>query len=154
VAVDRAANARRSRRTCGLDPGQARIGVAIDDELGLLAHPRGTLDATDPAALLVMLRKLVDDENVGRFVIGLPLDMSGGEGQSARQSRVLAQRVADATGCLVELWDERLSTVQAQRTLAAANVRGKKARARIDEAAACAILQSWIDAQRGVQECP
>jgi putative Holliday junction resolvase len=126
--------------------------VAIDDELGLLAHPRGVLDARDPTALLAALRRLVDDEHVVRFIVGLPLDMRGGEGASAREARLFAQRVADATGREVELWDERLSTVQAKRALTASEVRGKKARARIDEAAACAILQSFIDARRSRQE--
>jgi putative Holliday junction resolvase len=142
-----AAPPRRSRRTCALDPGKARIGVAVDDELGLMAHPRGTLDPRDPD-LDSALRALAREEEVGRFVVGLPLDLRGGEGQAARDARALAQRVANATGCSVELWDERLSTVQAARGLAAANVRGKKARAHIDEAAACAILQSWMDANR------
>lgn len=82
------------------------------------------------------------------FVVGLPLDLRGAEGASARAARSLAQRVADATGCAVELWDERLSTIQAMRSLAAGQVRGKKARSHIDEAAACAILQSWLDAHR------
>ena len=100
-------------RTCALDPGRARVGLAIDDELGLLAHPRGTLDPRDPKAFAARLREL-----------------------------------ADATGRIVEMWDERLSTVQAQRALSASEVRGAKARARIDEAAACAILQSWLDARR------
>jgi putative holliday junction resolvase len=126
-----------------------RVGVAIDDELGLMAHPRGTLDGRNPAALLEQLRSLADAENVARFVVGLPLDMRGGEGTAARQARAMAQRIADATGRAVELWDERLTSVQAQRALAASEVRGKKARARIDEAAACAILQSWLDARAG-----
>lgn len=135
-------------RTCALDPGRARVGLAIDDDLGLLAHPRGTLDPRDPKAFAARLRELADSENVSRFVVGLPLHMGGGEGASAREARALAQLVADATGRVVEMWDERLSTVQAQRSLAASEVRGAKARARIDEAAACAILQSWLDARR------
>jgi putative holliday junction resolvase len=125
-----------------------RVGLAIDDELGLMAHPRGTLDGRDPAALVAALRHFADLENVDRFVIGLPLEMSGGEGVAARRARDLARRVAAATGCAVELWDERLSTVQARRALQAAQVHGRKARKRVDEAAACAILQSWIDARR------
>ena len=136
-------------RTCALDPGNVRVGVAIDDDLGLLAHPRGNLDGRDRKALLAALRALADDENVVRFVVGLPLDMHGGEGMAARGARTLAQQVADATGRSVELWDERLTTVQAQRALQASEVRGKKARALIDEVAACAILQSWLDARRG-----
>ncbi|HEV3193851.1 MAG TPA: Holliday junction resolvase RuvX [Polyangiaceae bacterium] len=139
----------RPGRTCGLDPGHVRIGVAIDDELGLLAHPRGTLDARDPRRLLAALKSFAQEERVARFVVGLPLDMRGGEGAAARKARLLAQRVADATGRPVELWDERLSTVQAQRALASVDVRGKRARAHVDEVAACAILQSWIDARRG-----
>jgi putative Holliday junction resolvase len=124
------------------------VGVAIDDELGSMAHPRGALDARDPQALLAALVALADEEDVGRFVVGLPLDMRGGEGEAARHARAFAHRLADATGRPVELWDERLSTVQAQRALRASNVRGRKVRAHIDEAAACAILQSWLDARR------
>ena len=142
------------RRTCGVDPGAVRVGLAIDDELGLLAHPRGVLDARDPGALLAALCRFANAENVERFVVGLPLDMSGGEGSAARRARDLARRIGTATGCAVELWDERLSTVQARRTLAAAHVRGRRARAHIDEAAACAILQSWIDARDGNKHQP
>jgi putative Holliday junction resolvase len=119
----------------------------LDDELGILAHPRGVLDARDGKKLLAALRKLADEEGVVRFVVGLPLDMRGEEGAAARSARDFARKVADATSREVVLWDERLSTVQAQRELAASEVRGKKARARIDEAAACAILQSWMDAR-------
>jgi putative Holliday junction resolvase len=138
----------RKGRTVALDPGKARVGVAIDDDLGLMAHPRGALDGRDRRALLAALKELAEGEGVVRFVVGLPLDMRGTEGASARDARALAQSVADATGREVELWDERLTTVQAQRSLQASEVRGKKARARIDEAAACAILQSWLDAHR------
>ena len=86
---------------------------------------------------LAALRALADrTRTCVRFVVGLPLHMSGGEGASRpRDARRLAQLVADATGRAVELWDERLTTVQAQRSLAASEVRGKKARAHIDEAA-------------------
>jgi putative Holliday junction resolvase len=138
----------RPRRTCALDLGAVRVGVAIDDELGLLAHPRGTLDGRDERGLLAALRLLADEQDVGRFIVGLPLDMRGGEGTAARRARAMAQRIADATHRLVELWDERLSTVQAKRALAASEVRGRRARDRVDEAAACAILQSWLDARR------
>jgi len=138
----------RTGRTCALDLGSVRVGVAVDDELCLLAHPRGTLDARDVRAFLGALRALADQLGVTRFVVGLPLDMRGGEGGAARKARAMAQRIADATGRPVEMWDERLTTVQAKRALAASEVWGAKARNRIDEAAACAILQSWLDARR------
>lgn len=139
----------RKGRTCALDLGAVRVGVAIDDELGSMAHPRGTLPGRDLGALLRELRALAEEEGVVRFVVGLPLDMKGGEGEAARGARERAQAIANATGREVELWDERLSTVQAQRSLAASEVRGKKAKARIDEAAACAILQAWLDRRNG-----
>ncbi len=134
-------------RTCALDLGRVRVGVAIDDDLGLMAHPRGTLAGADRQKLLASLRAFADDQGIVRFVVGLPLDMTGEEGMAAREARSIAQQVADATGRAVELWDERLTTVQAQRSLRASEVHGKKARERVDEAAACAILQSWLDAR-------
>ncbi len=135
-------------RTCALDLGAVRVGVAIDDELGLYAHARGVLDGRDVKALLAKLAALVKDEGVDRFLVGLPLDMKGGEGDAARKARALAQRIADATGVEVELLDERLSTVQARRALAASEVHGKKAKARIDEVSAATLLQAWLDARR------
>ena len=136
---------KRRGRTCALDLGGVRVGVAIDDELGMMAHPRGVLGGKDKKRLLASLVDLVRDERIARFVVGLPLDMKGGEGDPARRARELAQQIADATGCDVELWDERLSTVQARRALTASEVHGTKAKARIDEASACMILQAWLD---------
>ncbi len=141
-------------RTCALDFGEARVGVAIEDELGLIAHPRGVFAAKPEPALLDALRRLIAEESITRVVVGLPLDMKGGEGDSARKARGFAQRVADATGLEVELWDERLSTTQARRALADAGLRertnkksGRSIRAHVDEAAAVAILQSWLEAR-------
>lgn len=134
-------------RTCGVDPGKVRIGVAMDDELGLLAHPRGALDGRDRKAAFAALRRMAEDDGVGRFVVGLPLDMHGGEGAAAREARSFAQGLANATGREVVLWDERLTTVQAQRALTASGRGRRESRRRIDEAAACAILQAWIDSR-------
>ncbi len=133
------------RVVCALDLGAVRIGVALSDELGLLAHPRGTLQARPRPKFLAALREIVETEGVGRIVVGFPLDMRGTEGEAARRARALAQDIADATGCDVELVDERLTTVQAKRSLTASEVFGQKARDRIDEASAVVILQAWID---------
>jgi putative Holliday junction resolvase len=139
-------------RTVALDLGGARVGVAIDDELGKMAHPRGVLDGKDRGRLMRALKDLARDEDVTRFVVGLPLDMKGGEGDAARKARAIAQEIADATGCEVELWDERLTTVQAARELRASELRGRKAKERIDEASACMILQAWLDQGREHEE--
>jgi putative Holliday junction resolvase len=135
-------------RTVALDLGDVRVGVAIDDDLGSMAHPRGVLDGKDRGRLMRALKDLAASEGVTRFIVGLPLDMSGGEGDAAKKARGVAQQIADTTGCEVELWDERLSTVQAARELRASEVTGKKAKGRIDEAAACMILQAWLDQPR------
>jgi putative Holliday junction resolvase len=145
--VSRTAVARRTvkGRTCALDLGGVRVGVALDDELGMMAHPRGVLDGRNREALLKSLVALAREESIARFVVGLPLDMKGGEGDAARKARAIAQAIADATGLDVELWDERLTTVQARRALAASEKHGKKAKALIDEASAVTILQAWLD---------
>jgi putative holliday junction resolvase len=137
-----------ARRICALDYGEARVGVAIDDELGSLAHPRGALPAKPEKGLFDALRTLARDEGVGRFIVGLPLDMKGGEGDSARKVRAFAQRLADAIGLAVELWDERLTTVEARKKLAGVGLRERDIRRRVDEAAAVTLLQSWLDQRR------
>ena len=135
------------RRICALDLGAARVGVALSDDLGLMAHPRGVIAARPRPKLLEALKELVTSEDVGRFVVGFPLDMRGTEGEAARRARAIAQDIADATSCDVELFDERLTTVQAQRALTASEVFGQKAKDRIDEASAVEILQAWLDAR-------
>ena len=137
----------RGGRVCALDLGAARVGVALSDDLGLMAHPRGVLAARPRPKLLQALKELVDAEGVTRVVVGFPLDMRGTEGEAARRARLLAQEIADATSCDVELFDERLTTVQAKRALDASEVHGEKAKARIDEASAVEILQAWLDAR-------
>jgi putative Holliday junction resolvase len=139
---------KRVPRVVALDLGAARVGVAISDELGEMAHPRGILPGKDVNALLAKLKDLVAEEKITHVLVGLPLDMKGGEGESARKVRQLAQRIADATSCDVELWDERLSTVQARRALADSEVHGRRVREHIDEASAVVLLQAWLDSRR------
>jgi putative holliday junction resolvase len=139
-------------RTLALDLGRARVGVAIDDELGAMAHARGVLDAKDRPAMLARIRELCVDEGVGRIIVGLPVDMRGHEGDAAKGARKLAQAIADATGVPVELWDERMTTMLAARSLSASGLSSKKAKARIDEASAVAILESWLRSRTRARE--
>ena len=133
-------------RVAAIDLGKARVGLAVSDELGLLAHPRPALDGTSLKALVEELAKTAAAEGIVRFLVGLPLAMSGDEGVAARRARRFCQKLANATGLEVELVDERLSTVQAGRALREAG--GKERQARIDGAAAAVILQHWLDARR------
>jgi len=139
---------KKRRAVCALDLGGARVGVAVTDELGVLAHPRGFLPARPRPALLEALRALVEEEKIQRIVVGFPLDLRGGEGEAARRARQLAQVIADATDCDVELFDERLTTVQAARALHDSGVTGRRIREHIDEASAVQILQAWLDRRK------
>jgi putative Holliday junction resolvase len=134
-------------RTLGLDLGAVRCGVAIDDELGKIAHPRPYAPAKDRKLLVEELVALAARENVGRFVLGLPLELSGREGRAAEKSRAFAQRLADASGLDVILWDERLTTVEAARALRDGGTDARGAKEIIDSAAAATILQGWLDAR-------
>jgi putative holliday junction resolvase len=135
------------RKICALDLGAARIGVAITDDLGMMAHPRGVFSAKPRPTFLNALTALVTEENIGRIIVGFPLDMRGSEGEAARRARELAQAIADATKCNVELFDERLTTVQAQRSLSDSGLTAKESKDHIDEASAVTILQAWLDAR-------
>jgi putative Holliday junction resolvase len=136
-----------SGRTIGLDLGAVRCGVAIDDELSELAFPRAALPAKDRAALVRALVALAREEGATRFVLGMPLELSGREGRAAEKSRAFARVLGEASGLDVVLWDERLSTVAAGRALREAGHDARNARSRIDSAAAAMLLQSWLDAR-------
>ncbi len=129
----------------GLDLGEARVGLALSDDLRMLAHPRGTLPLKPWPAFVQALVELIEQENVRRIIVGFPLDMKGGEGDRARRTRDLAQRLADATQVEIELWDERLTTVQATRALHASEVHGRKVKEHVDEASAVMILQAYLE---------
>ena len=135
-------------KVAGIDFGKARVGVAVSDDLGMMAHPRPSLDGRNRRALLQALAELARAEQLTRFVVGLPLEMTGERGPAADKAIGFAQQLADATHLDVELHDERLSTVQANRALEASEVKRAKRRHQIDAAAAVVILQSWLDAHR------
>ncbi len=136
-------------RSLGVDPGSRRIGLAISDEDGLIASPLSTLQGGGDVervarALLAEAGRL----QAQRLVVGLPLRLDGSEGEAARRSRRLAERLRALGAPEVVLWDERLSTKSAERALGEAGVRGSKRRERVDRVAAALILQGYLDAER------
>lgn len=135
----------KKMRVCAVDLGKARVGVAVSDELGALAHVRPALDGSNRRALLAALKTIADDEGIERFLLGLPVEMSGGHGASAERAQKFAQVLAEHTGRDVELVDERLTTVEASRRLSEAGKRKKQQRASIDSASAAVLLQAWLD---------
>lgn len=134
-------------RVAALDFGQARIGVAVSDELGLLAHPRPFIPSKPPERALAQLVSLVRAEGIGHFLVGLPRHLSGQEGASAVVARKFARAVEKATGVTVELVDERLSTVEAHARLRESGHDSRAAKTRVDSAAAALLLQAWVDAR-------
>ncbi len=135
-------------RAAGIDLGKVRVGLAVADELGLMAHPRPHLDGRDPGRVVESLVRLADEEHIDIFVVGLPRRLSGQEGPPARRARRFAERLRAKSGRRVELVDEWLTTREAQGRLRDQGLGERESRSRVDSAAAAVLLQSWLDARR------
>ena len=137
----------------GIDIGSRRFGVAVSDAKGIFAQPFTTLSAGKGGALPVdQLAELVAEKNITGIVVGLPQRMDGTHGPEAEAAEALAEQIRGVLGLRVELWDERLTSVQADRVLVAAGVRRKKRKAVTDRIAAALILQSFLDRQPSESE--
>jgi putative Holliday junction resolvase len=137
-----------SGRVLGVDLGERRIGLAISDEERRLAFPAGHLERSALARDLEALRALAADRGATRIVVGLPLHLDGREGTGARAAREFARKLGEATSLPVELLDERLTTVEAERALREAPRKTRRARKQvIDAMAATLLLRGWLDAQ-------
>jgi len=139
----------RGQRLMGIDPGSRSIGLALSDVGLTLASPYGTLKRgrlRDNAAEIVGIARR---EEVGGLVVGLPLSMDGSVGPAAQAARDWALALSEATALPVALWDERLSTAQANRLLIGeADLSRRKQAAVVDRIAAALVLQGAIDASR------
>ncbi len=135
-------------RIAAVDYGRARIGVAVSDELGFLAHPRPFVPARPPQRALRRLVELFKIEEVGLLLVGLPRNMDGTEGASAARARRFGEELATKSGLEVSWIDERLTTVQAQGRLRQAGVAARHSKDKIDSAAAAIMLQTWLDGRR------
>jgi putative holliday junction resolvase len=136
-------------RTLALDHGTVRIGVALSDELGMIAQPLEFIPAEPFAAFLDRLKKLVAERDVGRILVGMPRNMDGSYGPAAEKVNEFVRQLRDAFSIPIQTWDERLTSVQAQRMLREAAVKGAKQRQKVDQMAAAILLQSYLDAQPG-----
>jgi len=131
-------------RWLGIDYGDGRIGLAISDELACLAHPCYTLQ--NDARVFQEISRIVQRERIGGIVIGLPKNMDGTLGQSAAKAKVFGDELARVIpAAKIIFWDERLTTVEAQRALHAAGKNAKQSKKMIDQVAAQILLQSYLD---------
>jgi putative holliday junction resolvase len=131
------------RRILGVDFGRVRIGIAISDELGLLAHPVRTVPASREAAK--QIAQIVREKDVERVVIGLPRQMSGRIGEAAAETLAFADKLRKLLRCEVVTWDERLTTVAANRALRDGGHKTRDSRKVVDQVAAQMILQGYLD---------
>ena len=131
-------------RWLGIDHGDGRIGLSISDELACLAHPYHTLQSD--TRVFHEIARIVERERIGGIVIGLPKNMDGTLGQSAAKAKVFGDQLARVIpAAKIIFWDERLTTVQAQRSLHAAGKNAKQSKKMIDQVAAQILLQSYLD---------
>ena len=136
-------------RYLGIDVGAVRVGVAICDPGGVLATPLVTVQRDiDGGSDLRTIAGLVAEHEAVGVVVGLPRTLAGREGPAAQAARAFADALAGVLDVPVELSDERLTTVVATQQLRERGVKGRKQRAVVDQAAAVAILQGWLDAHR------
>lgn len=130
-------------RTMGIDYGRRRVGVALSDGLGAVAHPLEVIEAGP--GLMRRLAGLVREHEVARVVVGLPTSLDGAEHASAEAARVFAGEAAAALEVEVVMYDERFTTKIAEQALAAGGVPRSERRARVDKAAAAVMLQGYLD---------
>jgi len=139
-------------KTLGLDLGTRTLGIAISDALGLMAHGVETYRFKENhyKTAITYVQELVKKQMVSKIVLGFPKNMNGTIGERGTVTQNFAQKLKEATGVPVILWDERLTTMQVQRVLIAADVSRHKRKAVVDKMAATVILQSYIDSNSGV----
>jgi putative holliday junction resolvase len=148
VSPDLPANSDRSPgRILGLDVGSKRIGVAVSDPLGITAQGLETILRKNKRSHFQQLEKLIQTYEIRELVVGYPLRMSGAEGIQAEKMQRFAAELRQRFQLPVHLWDERLTSAQANRLLRETNMSIKRRGEVVDRMAAVLILQSWMDAR-------
>jgi len=133
-------------RILALDHGTVRIGVALSDELKMMASPLEFIPAEPFADVLTRLKALVREKEVELIIIGMPRNMDGSYGTAAEKVREFATALKDALAIPLKMWDERLSSTQANRMMAESGVKRDKRKEKVDGMAAAIFLQSYLDA--------
>jgi len=132
-------------RILALDHGTRRIGVAVSDELRLIAQPLEFIPAEPFADFLARLRELLREKEVGLVLVGLPRNMDGSHGPAAQKVQEFVAALTNQITVPIQTWDERLTSVQANRILIQGRVRREKRKAKVDQMAAALLLQSFLD---------
>lgn len=132
-------------RILALDHGTKRIGVAVSDELKMIATPLEFIPAEPAEAAMARLLELIRIKEVEMIVVGMPRNMDGSYGPAAESARAYIESIRAATPVPVRTWDERLTSAQANRVLIEASVRRDQRKEKVDAVAAAVLLQSFLD---------
>ena len=136
-------------RILALDHGSKRMGVAISDELKMIAQPLEFIPAEPFAEFLARLKEIIHEKEVELILLGLPRNMDGSYGPAALKVQDFAAALRNAIAIPVQTWDERLTSVQANRLLIESGVRREKRKQKVDKMAAAILLQSYLDSLGG-----
>jgi putative Holliday junction resolvase len=132
-------------RILSLDHGSKRIGVALSDELKMIAQPLEFIPAEPFADVLARLKELLRDKEVELVLVGMPRNMDGSYGPAALKVQDFVGALRNALTVPIQTWDERLTSAQANRLLIQGNVRRDKRKEKVDKMAAAILLQSYLD---------
>ncbi len=133
-------------RILGLDLGRRRVGVAVSDPNGTIAHPLLQFEPKGRRDLVATVKRLVAEQEAGRVVVGMPVLVDGRKGEQARWTEAVVSVLAEALDVPVAIWDERFTTQEAEAAMREAGLHPKKRKMRRDKVAATLILQSYLDA--------
>jgi len=132
-------------RILAIDYGVKRIGIALSDELKMIAQPLEFIPAEPFAAFVARLTELVQEKEVELILVGMPRNMNGSYGTAALKVEEFVAALKSAVPVPIKTWDERLTSAQANRILIAGNVRRDKRKQKVDKMAAAILLQSYLD---------
>jgi putative Holliday junction resolvase len=136
-------------RVLGLDVGARRIGIAVSDPLGITAQGLDTLQRRNKRTDMAALERVIREYEVREIVVGLPLRMSGAEGTQSDKMQVFAQELGKRFRLPVHMWDERLTSAEANRLLRETELSIEKRAKAVDRMAAVLILQGWMEGRQG-----
>jgi putative Holliday junction resolvase len=132
-------------RILALDHGTKRIGVAVSDELQMIAQPLEFIPAEPFAKFLARVKEILRDKQVELILVGMPRNMDGSYGPAALKVQEFVAALRDAVIVPIQTWDERLTSAQAQRFLIQGGMRREKRKEKVDQTAAAILLQSYLD---------
>ena len=132
-------------RILALDHGTKRVGVAVSDEMYIIAQPLEYIAPEPFAAFLARLKQIISEKEIGQILVGMPRNMDGSYGPAALKVQAFVAVLKDAVTIPINLWDERLTSTQAQRFLIQGGVRRDQRKEKVDKTAAAILLQSYLD---------